>query len=102
MANDFTKNPYKVDTVMAATLRNTVGAVFGPGALNIQRILWVGPVSVGDKYNIDSDIAGSPVDHAACQVAGVDVDHEFGPSGVDCFDFKLTVKDSGTLYIFLY
>ena len=59
MANDYSKNPIKIDTAMANTFRNTAGAVFGPGAFNFQRILWAGPTGVGDQYNIDSDIAGS-------------------------------------------
>lgn len=99
MANDLAKNPYKVDTAMANTLRNTAGARFTPGPITIQKILWVSPVTIADTYNIDSDIAGSIVDRGTCDTAKRDLDHNFIP-GQEIFDFKVTQISSGTLYIF--
>lgn len=99
MANDLAKNPYKIDTAMANTLRNTAGAKFTPGAINIQKILWAAPATVNDTYNIDSDISGSIVDRGTCAVAKQDGNHDFIPPE-EIFDFKVTQISSGTLYIF--
>lgn len=99
MANDLSKNPYKVDTAMANTLKNTAGAKFTPGAINIQKVLWVGPTTIAHTYNIDGDISGSPIDKGTCAVANQDGDHNYIPAQ-EVLDFKVTQISSGTLLIF--
>lgn len=99
MANDFTKVPYKVDTVMATTFRNTAGALAGAGSLYIKKVEWVGPTGIGDAYEIQSDIPGNVIDSNKCGVAGVGGERNFNPP-LDVRDFKVTVLGSGTLLIY--
>jgi len=85
---------------MANTLRNTAGALFPAGPLNIQKVKWVGPTTIGNKYNIDGDIAGISIDAGTCDTSNRDVNTDFVPAQA-CRDFKVTALDSGKLLIFV-
>jgi hypothetical protein len=85
---------------MANTLKNTAGAKFVPGAINIQKVLWTGPTTIAHTYNIDGDIAGVSIDAGTCAIANQDGDHNFIPAN-ETLDFKVTQLSSGKLLIFL-
>jgi len=59
MANSLTTNPLTITAAMAASLKNTAGAIPTNGPIIIDEIYWLNPASVGDMLVIsDGQVTG--------------------------------------------
>lgn len=96
MANDFSKNPLSIDSVMAATYQNSSP----PNALAIfpRKIYWFNPANIGDLVNIIA-ADGKLLWAARCEVANQSQFFD-APVSDKWRDFQVSVLGSGTLYIY--
>lgn len=98
MANDFSSNPLRIDTAMAATYQHSSP----PNNLSIypRRIVWYDPTAA-DTFLI-ADPNGQTLYEGIAATTGVTVDFEVAP-GVKWRDFKVTFPvHTGSGVIFIY
>lgn len=99
MANIFTTNPIKIDTVMGSV---AAGSLAFTAPIKVHKVEWVSPVAVGDAVTIiDANSNILFADTAA--TAGGTITRDFAqhplyltnPQG-----WRVSVLSSGTLYIY--
>ena len=95
-------NPVILNSTMASGYKaSTLAALGSFQYLRVEKIVWEGPVSVGDKLVIEDLIAGNVLVQLVCDTAVVSQCLDWTPKPRRWADFQLTTLGSGTVLIYL-
>lgn len=98
MANVFSSNPIKVDTVFSTSYKAVAGACpSGAMELNLLEVYWLNPANIGDTFVMTTVDGNTTLATGRCEVANQS--QLFQLYGKRITDFAVPTLASGTLYI---
>jgi hypothetical protein len=97
MANTYTTNPIKIDTVMAQSFKTINPTLYVGQPFWIKEIYWLNPITIGDTLAI-TDQSGTVIRAGRCEVADQSQLFQLIPPQM-VYDFTVGSLSSGAVYI---